>query len=183
MATGLKTGVEREQFRGRFFNAATPRTFADVEAELVDRIRHATVGGRLPALAGARLDGIEETLADYMGRVLLLDFWATWCQPCVAALPDLRELVADLDADRFALLAISVDADLETVTAFIENEPMPWANWHVGTSSEVTRKLDVRSFPTYMLVDQEGQLLARSGWLSEEFLSLIEDAVAGASDG
>lgn len=181
MATGLKAGVESEQFRGRFGEALATRTFSDAEADLIDRIHRTTVGGILPALAGSRLDGIEETLADYKGRVLLLDFWATWCKPCVAALPDLRELVADLGADRFALLAISVDANLETVTTFIEKEPMPWANWHVGTSSEVTRKLDVRSYPTYILVNQHGQVLARTNWLSAEFVSLVEQAVERAA--
>ena len=90
-------------------------------------------------------------LSAYRGRVLLLDFWATWCVPCIDALPELRQLVADLPADRFALLAISVDEDLTTVTEFMTDEPMPWENWHVGVSSELERMLDVRGFPTYLL--------------------------------
>ena len=68
-------------------------------------------------MTGTRLDGVEESLSAYRGRVVLLDFWATWCAPCVDALPDLRELVAELPADRFALVAVSVDEDRETVKA------------------------------------------------------------------
>ena len=183
MAIGLKAGVEDEAFLGRFTNVSTPMTFAEVETVLVDMIRHATVGGTLPDLTGTRLDGVTESLADYKGRVVLVDFWATWCQPCIAALPELRGLVASLPADRFTILAISVDAEPEFVTDFLEKEAMPWANWHVGTFSDVTRKLDVRSFPTYLLVDQEGQLLARTNRLSEKLVSLIEQAVANVPPG
>lgn len=83
---------------------------------------------------GRRLDGTEEPLSAYSARVLVIDFWATWCVACIDALPELREMVADLPVDRFALLAISVDEELETVTEFMEREAMPWRNWHRGRS-------------------------------------------------
>ena len=174
-ATGLSTGVEDEEFLGATFAAGT--TFADAENRLIDTIRYATVGTTPPELTGSTLDGDEEGLADYRGRVVLVDFWATWCKPCIAALPKLRELVADLPPDRFALLSISVDEKLETVTEFLEDEPMPWANWHVGRASEVTETLDVSSYPTYVLLDEQGEILARTGGLDEEFLAMIEEAV------
>lgn len=143
---------------------------------------HGTVGGKLPDLVGSRLDGVEERFSDYRGRVVLLDFWATWCVPCVAALPKKRQLVADLPADRFALLSISVDAELETVTGFMEDEPMPWANWHVGMTSEITRMLGVGSYPTYILIDEHGEILDRTNHLPDEFVGLVEQTVEGASD-
>ncbi|MCY3971359.1 MAG: TlpA disulfide reductase family protein [Acidobacteria bacterium] len=174
-ATGLSAGVEDEEFLGATFAAGT--TFADAETLLIDTIRYATVGTTPPELAGSTLDGGEEGLADYRSRVVLLDFWATWCKPCIAALPKLRELVADLPSDRFALLSISVDEKLETVTEFLEDEPMPWSNWHVGRGSEVTETLDVSSYPTYILLDEQGEILARTGGLDEEFLAMIEEAV------
>ncbi|MDE2850236.1 MAG: TlpA disulfide reductase family protein [Acidobacteriota bacterium] len=174
-ATGLSAGVEDEEFLGATFAAGT--TFADAENRLIDTIRYATVGTTPPELTGSTLDGDEEGLADYRGRVVLVDFWATWCKPCIAALPKLRELVADLPPDRFALLSISVDEKLETVTEFLEDEPMPWSNWHVGRGSEVTETLDVSSYPTYILLDEQGEILARTGGLDEEFLTMIEEAV------
>ena len=115
------------------------RTFAEVEADLLRTIRHATVGGTVLEMTGRRLGGTEDRLSAYHGRVVLLNFWATWCVPCIDVLPELRELVAELPADRFALLGISVDEELETVTAFREREPMPWTNWHVGIDSDLAR--------------------------------------------
>ncbi len=175
-ATGLSAGVEEESLPG------DERTFADAEADLIRSIRNATVGSKVPDLVGSRLDGVEERLSDYRGRVVLLDFWATWCGPCVAALPQKRQLVADLPADRFALLSISVDADLDTVTGFMEEEPMPWSSWHVGMRSDITRTLHVGSYPTYILIDEQGEILARTNHLPEEFVGLIEETVGGGPE-
>ncbi len=171
LATGLSDGVEDEKLPG------DARTFAEAEADLIRSIRHGTVGSKVPDLVGSRLDGAPERLSDYRGRVVLLDFWATWCAPCVAALPQKRQLVADLPADRFALLSISVDAELETVTGFLEDEPMPWSNWHVGMKSDITRILQVASYPTYVLIDEHGEILAIRKHLPDDFIALIEEAV------
>ena len=182
-ATGLSAGVEDETFddpsRESADAAPVARTFAHAEADLIASIRHATVGGTLPERTGRRLDGMDEPLSAYRGRVLLIDFWATWCPPCIAALPKLRQLVSDLPADRFALLAISVDADLATVTEFITKEPMPWYNWHVGVSSDLARILDVRGVPTYLVVDADGTILFNGNAPLSLLRCMAERAVAG----
>lgn len=179
VATGLGTGVEDEEFAGLddpgpFMGRA--RTFAQAETDLLYGLRHATIGGTVAEVTGRRLDGVEDRLSAYAGKVVLVDFWATWCKPCVDVLPELRELVAELPADRFTLLAISVDEEPETVTAFQEREPMPWTNWHVGRASGMVRNWFVSAFPTYVLIDGQGRILAR-GWLDEQFKSLLREAV------
>ena len=163
-ATGLSAGVEEEPLPEMFRGApAVSRTMAEAESDLIRSIRHGTIGGTLPDVTGKRIDGVEESLLDYRGRVVLLDFWATWCRPCIDALPDLRRLAAEQPADRFALVAISVDEELETVTRFMAAEPMPWTNWHVGLGSDIARLLQVQGYPTYVLVDEHGKILARPG--------------------
>ena len=178
VATGLSVGVEHERLGDtRWGSVGTSRTFAEVEVD--QTIRHATVGGTALDMTGPRLDGAEGSLSSYRDRVVLINFWATWCVPCVEALPELRELVAELPADRFALLGISVDEELETVTAFREREPMPWTNWHVGIESDITRAWAVRGFPTYVLVDGQGVILARGNGIDDPFPSRLNEAVKG----
>lgn len=177
-ATGLSAGVADGQLLDPrvYGDDGEPeaRPMAEVEASLLHRINHTTVGGTLPEVAAARLDGTEDTLGNYAGKVVLIDFWATWCGPCVRVLPDLRKLVDDLPAQRFALLSISVDEDVETVTEFQQAEPMPWANWHVGEKSQLAQLWDVRALPTYVLVDDQGVILARSNQFSDAFTDLVE---------
>ena len=181
-AAGLSAGVEQEAFApeqepGNSF-AAIPPTFAAAEASLIHGIRHATVGGALSETVGRRLDGSEDRLAAYAGRVVLIDFWATGCRRCAVERPALRELVAELPADRFTLLAISVDEAPEAVIEVGRHEPLPWTNWHVGPASDLARRWYVRALPTYALVDRDGVILARTDGLTDAFTSLIRRTVA-----
>ena len=181
-AVGLSAGVEQEAFApaqepGNSF-APVPPTFAAAEASLIHGIRHATVGGAVSEMVGRRLDGSEDHLSAYAGRVVLIDFWETGCRRCAAELPALSELVAELPADRFTLLAISVDEAPEAVVELGRDEPMPWTNWHAGPASDLARRWYVRALPTYVLVDEEGVILARTDGLTEAFTSLIGRAVA-----
>ena len=190
-ATGLSAGVEQEAFAaaqeafvpaqeafapaqepGNFL-ASMPPTFAAAEAGLLHGIRHATVGGAVSEMVGRRLDGSADRLSAYAGRVVLIDFWSTGCRRCAAELPALRELVAELPADRFTLLAISVDEAPDVVIELGRDEPLPWTNWHAGPASDLARRWHVRALPTYALVDPEGVILARTDGLTEAFTSLI----------
>jgi thiol-disulfide isomerase/thioredoxin len=141
------------------------------------------VGSTVPDVTGRRLDGTEDSLLAYRGRVVLIDFWATWCAPCVNTLPTLRELVAEMPADRFTLLSISVDDDRETVTRFMEDEPMPWANWYAGPGRDsIARAWGIRGFPTYVLVNDQGLVLARTLVFTPWLVSTLKRAVEAAPE-
>ena len=159
---GLSQGVEEVRFARPLKpgDDSAYGTIAEAEAGLVYRIEHAMVGGTLPNLAGTTVEGLEENLSDYSGKVVLIDFWATWCGPCIAALPKLRELVEEQPADRLALIASSADEKLEEVTEFQEGEPMPWPNWHVGVGSEIARTWTSASSRPTLLANEEDSRLA-----------------------
>ena len=181
-AAGLSAGVEHEPFApaqepGSSF-ASVPPTLAAAEADLLHGIRHATVGGALSEMVGRRLDGSEDRLSAYAGRVVLIDFWATGCRRCAVERPALRELVAELPVDRFTLLGISVDEAPEAVIELGRDESVPWTNWHAGPASDLARRWYVRDLPTYVLVDREGVILARTDGLTDAFTSLIRRTVA-----
>ena len=191
LATGLSVGVEDEEFVAKVPGAdgkPATLTLAEVEQDLLATIRYATVGGTVSGLQGLTLDGVEESLGAFSEQVVLVDFWATWCGPCIAALPKLRDLVDELPAERFEILSISIDKELNSVTEFQADEPMPWSQWHVGVGSELARTWQIRSIPTYVLTDGGGRILAKGNSLDDDFLARLREAVGdpaeeGISDG
>ena len=91
--------------------------------------------------------------------------------------------VAELPADRFTLLAISVDVKRETVTRFMEDEPMPWANWHAGLGGDnIASAWGISTFPTYVLVNEQGLILDRTNGLTHSLVSTLREAVEAASE-
>lgn len=180
MAVGLSAGVEGEEFvkTATVDGEEVARTLADAEAALVHGIRHTVVGATVADEAGKRLDGTEDRLSAYAGKVMLMDFWATWCGPCIAALPQMRGLAEKYPEDQFEILGISFDAELETVTDFMEDRSMPWAHWHAGVNSEMDMAWDISGLPTYVVIDREGVILSRGHDL-DAAAKAIEQAVNG----
>ena len=178
IADGLSAGVEDEELqkRRRFEDDGTPipfQTLAEAERDLLYNLNHLTVGRKLPNVIAKRLDGADEDFSTFQNQTVLIDFWATWCGPCIKSLPDLRELSAQLPANSFEILSISVDEEVDTVAEFQSEEPMPWANWHVGPRHQILETWAVRGYPTYVLVDAVGTIAARTHRLDDPFISLI----------
>jgi peroxiredoxin len=113
----------------------------------------------LTTLAGEYL-----TAEDLRGKILLLDFWGTWCPPCVASVSSLRSLSHRLKDEPFQLISISTDTDEKALREFIAKKQMDWPQvWDHGQA--FTRQCGVHSFPTYVLVSPEGEILhVGSGW-------------------
>ena len=74
----------------------------------------------------------------------------------------------------FEVLSVSADDKAETVIDFLEDEDLPWSHWHIGAGGDVHKEWNIRGYPTYMLIDREGTLLARGHGLTDEMISLIE---------
>ncbi len=104
------------------------------------------VGEPAPAFAAKTLDGQEFQLADYRGKFVLLDFWATWCAPCMAEVPNLKAVHDAFGADRrFEIVSVSVDEDQDERLEFVaEAQKLAWRQ---GLVSAPTRPLSPPTAP------------------------------------
>jgi thiol-disulfide isomerase/thioredoxin len=75
-----------------------------------------------PAFKLQTLDGKSVELSDFKGKVVILDFWATWCGPCVASLPHLNDLYKELSGQGLKVIAMNLQQDADTVKAFVEKK-------------------------------------------------------------
>jgi thiol-disulfide isomerase/thioredoxin len=120
-------------------------------------LNNLTVGKKLPDSEVEGLDGKKVKISDYKGKVVVLDIWATWCGPCRAMIPHERELTTRLKDKPFAFISLSADAKKETLTAFIEKEPMPWVHWwNGGAQGGAIEAYKVRFYPTVYVLDDKG---------------------------
>ena len=110
------------------------------------------------------LDGKTWTAAELEGRVVLLDFWATWCAPCLAELPNLRQLAERHPSDDLILLGIALDTiDRTRLRSFLRRHDITWPQVHEprGVEGEIARRFGVEAVPSTFLVDRAGRLVAR----------------------
>lgn len=106
------------------------------------------------------------------GKIVLLDFWGTWCPPCVESVPGLRNINKRLDPERVVMIAISSDSDEDKWRSFIEKEKMVWPQY-LDRDRKVHSAFRVNVFPTYVLIDQDGVIRYRTiggGWFKNAFL-------------
>jgi beta-lactamase regulating signal transducer with metallopeptidase domain/protocatechuate 3,4-dioxygenase beta subunit/thiol-disulfide isomerase/thioredoxin len=123
-----------------------------------------TVGHAAPSFDVEMLDGKRLKLEDFRGKYLLLDFWATWCGPCIAEIPGLIALRDRFGKDeRFAILSLSLDASKDAPRKFVAEKAIPWKQGFLGEWVEggVQERYHVDAIPAFFLIGPDGTLLAQ----------------------
>ena len=130
-----------------------------------------------PDFSFTSLDGKQMSLEDLQGKVVLLDFWATWCGPCVESVPELRLLHQKYSQNpSFVLISISVDRDEEVWREFTQKYRMEWPQYR-DKDRRIVRAFEVSSFPTYVIIDHEGIVRHRTVGLDWSGSSGLDNAI------
>lgn len=139
----------------------------------------------LPATGFTEQDGTIRTVKDFGGRIVLMNFWATWCAPCVHEMPSLDRLAAHFKGRPLALVALNEDRGGATVAApFLARMGLTHLALYIDPKGVVQRALGVASLPTTIIFDARGRLVGRlampADWAAPEALALIEHFVSRA---
>jgi thiol-disulfide isomerase/thioredoxin len=154
-----------------------PEGFGDISA-----FKPATEARPAPAISFADGAGKSLTLADFRGKVVVLNLWATWCTPCIAEMPMLDRLQQELGDEGVVVLALSIDrGGSKAVTDFYERTGVRNLGVYVDPSMRVTTDLGAPGLPTTLLIDPEGTELGRvigpMEWDSPEAIDLVRTAM------
>jgi len=133
-------------------------------------------------------DGGEITLARFGGKLVVLNFWATWCAPCRREMPSLDRLQGLLGGDRLEVVALSIDrGGAERVDPFFEEHGIGRLKRYLDPRNAVGGAMNVRILPTTVLVDAEGREIGRlegpAEWDAPEILAFLRDQLSGADSG
>ncbi len=124
------------------------------------------------------------TLADKRGRVVLMNFWATWCSPCVREMPSLGRLQAKFDKSVFEVVLISEDRDPAVIEPFFRRLGLTNMTAYHDPRFRLSRQLAVPGLPTTLLIDQRGfevgRVIGSAEWDSPEALALIRSYIGGS---
>ncbi len=134
--------------------------------------------GQTIDLAGTDLKGNAVDVASHKGKVVILHYWATWCEPCKQDLLVLKDRQAKYGKENVALIGVNVDNDRADADAYLDENPLPWPQLHEpgGLDSRLANELGVLTLPTMLLIDKESKVISRNltaGEVDRELRTLL----------
>ncbi len=137
---------------------ATSTLSGEAEPELYE-LRHLRIGQAAPEIEGEDLDGTRLKLSDYRGKVILLVFWASWCGPCMSAVPQEKALVEHFKGRPFVLIGVNGDTSKTAAAKAVAENQIPWRSFwdcEAGPGGPIAMAWNVRGWPTIYVLDQQG---------------------------
>ena len=116
-------------------------------------------------LSGTTSEGAKFDIAQYKGKIVLVDFWATWCGPCRASMPELKELYEKYHSHGLEIVGVDLDQTLSDLSDFLDKEKLPWLNV-IGEEKDgqmqfpLAEKYQIQAIPSTFLVGKDGKIVA-----------------------
>ena len=121
------------------------------------------LGKTFPDFAEKDTAGRPLSVSGLKGKVVLVDFWATWCGPCIAELPNVTTAYEKYKGKGFEIVGISLDEDRAALDAFVQEKKMTWPQFFdgLGWKNKLAEQYGIQSIPATFLLDQEGRIVAK----------------------
>lgn len=127
-------------------------------------IEVAEMGDSAPEITANTMDNSEFSLSEYKGKYVLLDFWGTWCVPCLSGIPKLKQLYEKFQNKPFEIVGIAVDEDAQKVKKIVKGRGIPWTqifqNINDKSNTSIQYKYKVSKYPSTFLLNPEGKIIA-----------------------
>lgn len=170
---------------GKLLSASSDEQLKSLGAKLEGTARRLGLVGKKMELEGTTLAGKPLKIDDLQGKVVLVVFWATWCGPCRAEIPEIKEAYAEYHPRGFEVVSISLDREREELDAFLKEEKLPWPvlfdadpQKH-GFNHPMAERYGVMAIPAMVLLDKQGRGVAldpRGPSLGQELAKLLGPA-------
>ncbi|MDR2473305.1 MAG: AhpC/TSA family protein [Tannerella sp.] len=166
--TNLRSSMATEEFAAAFdaLSAENKATELGIQTgELIEQARRSSVGGTAPDFEKKDIAGNTVKLSDFRGKYVYIDFWASWCAPCRASHPQLKEMYAKYQPKGLVLLGIGASDRTEDFLAAIKKDGVTWMQIDNNDNKEqydLVSLYSVTALPTKFLLDPNGKILVRS---------------------
>lgn len=132
-----------------------------------------------PAFTVTALDGTHFNLDEMGGRVVLIDFWATWCGPCNEELPHMKQLAKDFAGEPLVIISVSWDSDEAKWRSFIDKNQMTWVQYR-DADHALTNKFGINAIPHYFTIDADGVLTSEELGTGHDIEGKLKKLIARA---
>lgn len=166
------------------FEASDNAEMKELAKELLRSIRLPKLVGDEMKLTGKTADGKDFDLNEWKGKVVLVDFWATWCEPCKQEYPNMLKNYEKYHDKGFEIVGVSGDDQLSDLTEYVSAKKVPWPNLFTEGGHEAAREYEVSTIPRMILIGRDGKVISVEA-RGAELTRLLEEqfASAGAAEG